>query len=36
MTAEKDLMPNIPKLEIVKVPPCIKRKLSVIKSLNVG
>lgn len=26
MTAEKDLMPNIPKLEIVKVPPCIKKK----------
>lgn len=26
MTAEKDLMPNIPRLEIVKVPPCLKRK----------
>ena len=27
MTAEKDLMPNIPKLEIVNVPPWNEQKI---------
>lgn len=36
MTAEKCLMPNMPKFEIVKVPPCNERQLICTEFCNVG